>query len=120
MPFPRGDHPRGARHIFGVDVVGAAATLPEHLPFEPPGNLAVEAGADGQALAIAIVGHLTEILVAAADRGRGQIVVEHDLAEGIRSEEHTSELQSLMRISYAVFCLQKKNKKKQTTSTVYN
>src|SRR3546814_3047782 len=27
-----------------------------------------------------------------------------------RSEEHTSELQSLMRISYAVFCLQKKNK----------
>src|SRR3546814_5701699 len=30
----------------------------------------------------------------------------------IRSEEHTSELQSLMRISYAVFCLKKKNKNK--------
>src|SRR3546814_4898796 len=30
-----------------------------------------------------------------------------------RSEEHTSELQSLMRISYAVFCLKKKNKKIQ-------
>src|SRR3546814_5299668 len=29
-----------------------------------------------------------------------------------RSEEHTSELQSLMRISYAVFCLKKKNKMK--------
>src|SRR3546814_3337355 len=29
----------------------------------------------------------------------------------LRSEEHTSELQSLMRISYAVFCLKKKNKK---------
>src|SRR3546814_3573787 len=29
---------------------------------------------------------------------------------GARSEEHTSELQSLMRISYAVFCLKKKNK----------
>src|SRR3546814_6275327 len=29
-----------------------------------------------------------------------------------RSEEHTSELQSLMRISYAVFCLKKKNKQK--------
>src|SRR3546814_3878072 len=28
--------------------------------------------------------------------------------QGVRSEEHTSELQSLMRISYAVFCLQKK------------
>src|SRR3546814_6329568 len=30
-----------------------------------------------------------------------------------RSEEHTSELQSLMRISYAVFCLKKKKEKKQ-------
>src|SRR3546814_9806411 len=30
-----------------------------------------------------------------------------------RSEEHTSELQSLMRISYAVFCLKKKNNKKK-------
>src|SRR3546814_3161720 len=30
-------------------------------------------------------------------------------AEAMRSEEHTSELQSLMRISYAVFCLKKKN-----------
>src|SRR3546814_8224801 len=30
-----------------------------------------------------------------------------------RSEEHTSELQSLMRISYAVFCLKKKKRKKQ-------
>src|SRR3546814_10443057 len=32
----------------------------------------------------------------------------------IRLEEHTSELQSLMRISYAVFCLKKKNKKHNT------
>src|SRR3546814_8815015 len=31
--------------------------------------------------------------------------------ERVRSEEHTSELQSLMRISYAVFCLKKKKKK---------
>src|SRR3546814_2245939 len=34
-----------------------------------------------------------------------------------RSEEHTSELQSLMRISYAVFCLKKKNNTKHTTNT---
>src|SRR3546814_2169167 len=33
-----------------------------------------------------------------------------------RSEEHTSELQSLMRISYAVFCLKKKKKKKHTSN----
>src|SRR3546814_4371265 len=32
-----------------------------------------------------------------------------------RSEEHTSELQSLMRISYAVFCLKKKNNKTEST-----
>src|SRR3546814_9213850 len=34
-----------------------------------------------------------------------------------RSEEHTSELQSLMRISYAVFCLKKKNKPQQNRNT---
>src|SRR3546814_4788027 len=34
---------------------------------------------------------------------------------GMRSEEHTSELQSLMRISYAVFCLKKKKKQKKHT-----
>src|SRR3546814_6254514 len=33
------------------------------------------------------------------------------VADKDRTEEHTSELQSLMRISYAVFCLKKKNKK---------
>src|SRR3546814_1442589 len=40
-----------------------------------------------------------------------------------RSEEHTSELQSLMRISYAVFCLKKKNKankQSQTSHTKYH
>src|SRR3546814_6382413 len=36
-------------------------------------------------------------------------------AEVGRSEEHTSELQSLMRISYAVFCLKKKKEQKQQT-----
>src|SRR3546814_10381750 len=36
-----------------------------------------------------------------------------------RSEEHTSELQSLMRISYAVFCLKKKNTIKTNTSETY-
>src|SRR3546814_8148161 len=36
------------------------------------------------------------------------------LVAGERSEEHTSELQSLMRISYAVFCLKKKKKQHRT------
>src|SRR3546814_8794517 len=38
-------------------------------------------------------------------------IVAFDLFCMLRSEEHTSELQSLMRISYAVFCLKKKNQK---------
>src|SRR3546814_6399175 len=38
-------------------------------------------------------------------------------AAALRSEEHTSELQSLMRNSYAVFCLKKK---KKTKSTIHN
>src|SRR3546814_5543073 len=37
---------------------------------------------------------------------------------GSRSEEHTSELQSLMRISYAVFCLKKKTKEKKMNETI--
>src|SRR3546814_1274211 len=41
-----------------------------------------------------------------------QIGQPHFGFEPVRSEEHTSELQSLMRISYAVFCLKKKKKKK--------
>src|SRR3546814_8930785 len=56
---------------------------------------------------------------------RGVIVDEGALVEaleaqriagaGLRSEEHTSELQSLMRISYAVFCLKKKKQPKHQT-----
>src|SRR3546814_1029983 len=40
-----------------------------------------------------------------------------DIADELRSEEHTSELQSLMRISYAVFCLKKKKNYHNTTIT---
>src|SRR3546814_6763643 len=39
------------------------------------------------------------------------------LGAEVRSEEHTSELQSLMRISYAVFCLKKKKNNKQAQAT---
>src|SRR3546814_9758622 len=42
------------------------------------------------------------------------------LADKIRSEEHTSELQSLMRISYAVFCLKKKTQNQTDTNDTIN
>src|SRR3546814_4615410 len=42
---------------------------------------------------------------------------DHAAQRTVRSEEHTSELQSLMRISYAVFCLKKTNQQTLTTTT---
>src|SRR3546814_6521399 len=45
-------------------------------------------------------------------RHQPSIADNHCRGQCARSEEHTSELQSLMRISYAVFCLKKKKKKK--------
>src|SRR3546814_4925327 len=55
--------------------------------------------------------HRRPARVLAQGRGRREESLPHR-AEAVRSEEHTSELQSLMRISYAVFCLKKKKKKK--------
>src|SRR3546814_2141681 len=46
-----------------------------------------------------------------ARQGEGRELV--GFGQGARSEEHTSELQSLMRISYAVFCVKKTNQQKQ-------
>src|SRR3546814_9044298 len=62
-------------------------------------------------LAVAAARHLQH----AAKPTDGVLVAVLVAGVGIRSEEHTSELQSLMRISYAVFCLKKK--KQQTTKT---
>src|SRR3546814_8160225 len=66
-----------------------------------------------------------EVAIAVEEEiGLGPTPVEHDRGpvlpqreavgevDAVRSEEHTSELQSLMRISYAVFCLKKKKKKR--------
>src|SRR3546814_6492692 len=69
-------------------------------------------------------GHASDLAVAALVDGQFQPGIGHALVEPYRriarpqrSEEHTSELQSLMRISYAVFCLKKKNHKTTTIST---
>src|SRR3546814_15647033 len=50
---------------------------------------------------------LLQVLVGATEVG--VVGLEHEHLRAGRSEEHTSELQSLMRTSYAVFCLKKKN-----------
>src|SRR3546814_5529685 len=72
----------------------------------------------------AIAGYVKKNIIANPNCSTAQLVVAlkplHDVAkinrvvvsnyQSVRSEEHTSELQSLMRISYAVFCLKKKIK----------
>src|SRR3546814_3099662 len=80
-------------------------------------------------LVLIVVASLTVVLVAfifrerrsemaaAAAQQRLRESIE-SLAGGFRSEEHTSELQSLMRISYAVFCLKKKKKKTRDGRTM--
>src|SRR3546814_1089616 len=54
--------------------------------------------------------HASELYEEAASGALEKFGVKISGAALDRSEEHTSELQSLMRISYAVFCLKKKNK----------
>src|SRR3546814_4942687 len=74
---------------------------------------------------------LLECLVRGADaqggRSRGRDLGARNLRRlgrgeprPLRSEEHTSELQSLMRISYAVFCLKKKKNTTNTTDGEYH
>src|SRR3546814_1040515 len=53
--------------------------------------------------------------IAAGDRYATCCAAWTALLQAARSEEHTSELQSLMRISYAVFCLKKKNTTQEST-----
>src|SRR3546814_8361235 len=60
---------------------------------------------------------LRPITTASVTDSQNCFIVRKDFPRKHRSEEHTSELQSLMRISYAVFCLKKK---KQATPTQTN
>src|SRR3546814_9654916 len=57
-------------------------------------------------------------VAARKNRARGRQDINNILRLGKRSEEHTSELQSLMRISYAVFCLKQKNHQKYTNKQI--
>src|SRR3546814_2701281 len=92
------------------------------------------AGIIADIVAQRIVGERGDKLVArAAAFGRGLAGVDAEaadlpdrraarnrfVAQPERSEEHTSELQSLMRNSYAVFCLKKKKKHQHDTSNIY-
>src|SRR3546814_8194005 len=55
-------------------------------------------------------GGTAQAIVTGFEAGDLAVIIDSTGTGGDRSEEHTSELQSLMRISYAVFCLKKKKK----------
>src|SRR3546814_2049549 len=55
--------------------------------------------------------------ISVAENEKYDLLSESNRVNLTRSEEHTSELQSLMRISYAVFCLKKKNTSTNTLET---
>src|SRR3546814_7855586 len=76
-----------------LEVADRAKALAEEMSPTLPAGMTISVGSDE-----------SEFISRAIDK------VYHTLAEAavLRSEEHTSELQSLMRISYAVFCLTKK------------
>src|SRR3546814_966537 len=92
-------------------VAGLIPVTSERKSLGPAGS--AEAGA-----ADASTTATTRATVRAMTRADDDGICSPDLrtAERRRSEEHTSELQSLMRISYAVFCLKKKKKKDERTT----
>src|SRR3546814_7964419 len=93
--------------IVGVFIVAAIFTPPDPLSQV---SLAVQ---------IIILYEISILMAKMVEKKRAAAEAEDDFNldadEGLRSEEHTSELQSLMSISYAVFCLKKKKKTKMYT-----
>src|SRR3546814_3421174 len=87
-----------ARQPFVLDF-GAQALLDRVVGARAKVEIDQLAGALAQAMAD---------IVARDDQILAALILAADDDMGVRSEEHTSELQSLMRISYAVFCLKKK------------
>src|SRR3546814_4868399 len=79
-------------------------------------TLAAEAAQVGERAGLGRAARLRAELADRVEVGGAQVVGDGHFAAGVdrRSEEHTSELQSLMRISYAVFCLKNKKKTKMT------
>src|SRR3546814_6301970 len=79
-------------------------------PGRGPSSLFACVGHRGQYILISPAQGLTIVRLGISDEEE-----QPALRKALRSEEHTSELQSLMRISYAVFCLKKKTKNQQRT-----
>src|SRR3546814_2904208 len=77
------------------------------------GDMAVDIGTRRDRPAAPRGGHVDAV----DPGGRRRAGDRRERRQQVRSEEHTSELQSLMRISYAVFCLKKKKKHNRDTAS---
>src|SRR3546814_7290790 len=99
--LPLGD-PLDGMALHDLRKHGRTTRVRWHEHAELPGDDLMEKAVSAEALAHRV-----------GEAGELDAVGAHDADAAERSEEHTSELQSLMRISYAVFCL----KKKKTTKT---
>src|SRR3546814_1743456 len=93
--------------------------LKHAFPGDRGGKILVDYNSNGSdwALSVSDNGVGTPETLAGAKPGLGTSIVEA-LANQLRSEEHTSELQSLMRNSYAVFCLNKKPKQNKQNNSI--
>src|SRR3546814_2707017 len=99
-------------HVLQLPAIGVGGVVPSGPPLEQERNEARVAA--GQIIdRIRPVAEDDGVRRKLPDRGDGGRIAPRHLGIAPRSEEHTSELQSLMRISYAVFCLKKK--KQQNT-----
>src|SRR3546814_5882237 len=95
LPPPVHEFRSGLDRLFAVRSRPLPPTDPVGSVFEKLGGAEGVGKRDAQIIAIGVLPVLEHLI------GR--------IAQVVRSEEHTSELQSLMRISYAVYCLKKKN-----------
>src|SRR3546814_8470751 len=107
--------PVGARPPILGEIIGAAADDDQGRAATAHQRLGLrriaEEGADrvGHRVLVTVVRRRDETVRGPEDQRRAKVDRGEDRRRGqlVRSEEHTSELQSLMRISYAVFCLKK-------------
>src|SRR3546814_6819058 len=98
---------RGSASIGGSDDIGDVMWAVPTITIGYPANIPN-----------VIFHHATAAMVMATPIAhKGTVAGAKAVAMTVRSEEHTSELQSLMRISYAVFCLKKKTETTQRNRT---
>src|SRR3546814_4563559 len=97
-----------AAHLLKIGELGHLHPVAPHFPAEPPG---------AKRWRFPVVLDEADVVEQRVDADRGEAAQILLLNIGRRrSEEHTSELQSIMRISYAVFCMKNKKKKQSKTT----